>query len=57
VNGDSISYSVKIEELSLTGNQSYKKMAANKINWATVDDDKIKETNQKGNDTDEIIEL
>ena len=41
VNGSGINYSVEIEELSLTGNQPYKTMASKRINWKTVDDNKV----------------
>lgn len=37
VNGDDTGFNVLITELSLTGNQLYESMAANKIHWLTAD--------------------
>ena len=38
MNGDDIEVALEMTELSLSGNQPYDTMTANKIHWLTVDD-------------------
>lgn len=53
VNGLDYSFSAEVKELSLTANQSIEEMTANKIQWATVDD-QVTSTNESRSSADSI---
>jgi len=47
--------SIKIEEMSVTGNQSLKSMNASKLRWLTVDDDEIPAIREDENSTCQVL--
>lgn len=56
-NGPEAVAATTITEMSLTGNQAYADMAANKVQWATVDDEAVVRQARVPKDTAATIEL
>lgn len=56
-NGPEAAAATAITEMSLTGNQAYADMAANKVQWATVDDETVVRQARLSRDTATTIEV
>jgi hypothetical protein len=55
MNGENVEFVAGITELTLSGNQSYKTMAANKLKWTAVEDGVA--APYDSSDSDDLIEL